>query len=126
MTAGAWQEVRRHPVAETVARLHAELDAVAESSVWSMSHREFTETLTGLTRLAARVAELELRVAAHAERREVGAHMGASTAGWWAHSTRLTRAEANRSIRLARALEEKHEPVRDALAAGDLLADQAG
>ena len=54
-------------------------------SVWSMTRSETAATLLELTRLKAQVAELELRVARHAETVEVGLDQGAtSTAGWWA------------------------------------------
>ena len=83
------------------------------------------DLLIQVTTLAARVAELELRVTAHADRVEVGARAGAtSTAAWWAHRCRLTRAEAHRRIRLARRLLD-HEGVADALAAGDIVTEQA-
>ncbi len=126
MTTAAWHGVRRHPVADVVERLHRELDAVAESSVWSMSPAEFRESLSGLTRLRSRVAELELRVAAGADRVEVGAHVGASsTASWWAHTTRQTGRAAHRLMQLARALDGAHERVGDALGAGEIRLEQA-
>ena len=57
----------RHRVSVAVAHAHAELDAVADSSVWSMTPEETTATLVEITRLKARAAELETRVAEHAE-----------------------------------------------------------
>ncbi|MCW2793912.1 MAG: nuclease [Nocardioides sp.] len=118
--------VRRHQVAATVERLHAELDSVSQASVWSMGHDEFAQTLTELTRLRARVEELELRVAAGAHRADIGAHVGAtSTASWWAHASRQTPAEAHRRMRLARSLDWDHERTGDALAAGELVLEQA-
>jgi hypothetical protein len=118
--------VRRHQVAVTVERLHTELDAVSQASVWSMGHDEFTETLTDLTRLRARVEELELRVAAGAHRADVGAHVGAtSTASWWAHASRQTPSEAHRRMKLARSLDWDHEHTGDALSAGDVVLEQA-
>ena len=73
-----------------------------------------------LTRASARLAELELRVAAHAESIEVGEATGAtSTANWWAHQTRQTRAETHRKVSLGTALSER-DATRIALAAGDL------
>ena len=127
MATGTWEAVRRHPVAALVERLHAELDQVAEQGLWSMGNEELTETLREATRLAARVAGLELKVASAADSREAADGVGAtSTASWWAHATKQTRAEAHRKMRLARALDRDHEPVGDALAAGRLLPDQAG
>jgi hypothetical protein len=118
---------RRHPVVGAVARVRGELDRVSESPLWTLGERETEELLVEVTGLRARLAELELRVAAHAERVDVGARHGAtSTASWWAHRCRLTRAEAHRRMRLAGRLAEAHEPVADALAAGQLGEDQAG
>ena len=63
----------------------------------------------------------------HGQTVEVEAESGAtSTANWWAHATRQTRAAAHRKTRLAAALGlEVFEPVRVALAEGRLLVDQA-
>ena len=52
-----------------------------------------------------------MRVARHAESVEVGIDQGATTmTNWWAHTTKLTRAEAHRLTRLASRLEQ-HQPV---------------
>ena len=118
-------EARRHPVAESVARLHVELDAIVESPLWTLSGSDAGELLGQASRLRSRIAELELRIAAHADRVDVGARDGAtSTASWWAHRSRLTRVEAHRRVRLARRLLD-HEDVADALAAGDIGTEQA-
>ena len=126
MSAGTSFETRRHPVADLVTRLHHELDAIADSSVWSMTEDELTTSLTDLTRLQARAAELTLRVAAHADRVDLGSRIGStSAASWWAHATRQTRSSAHRQVRLAAALDSGHEQIRRALSRGDLLVDQA-
>ena len=115
-----------HPIAVAAAELHDRLDQLRDQPTWSMTDDETRTTLPELTRLAARVAELELRVAAHAETNRVGDESGAtSTAAWWAAETHQTRAEAHRKITLATALDTAREPVRAALAAGDVLPDQA-
>jgi len=117
---------RRHLVSRSVAGLRAELSSLMEASVWSMGATETGATLRELTRLAAQVSELELRVAAHAERIGVEDASGAtSTASWWAHVSHQTRREAHAKIALARALDVRHEPVRDALAEGAVLVEQA-
>ena len=109
-----------------MASTRADLDDLADVSLWSMTREEAASTLLELTRLRAQVAELELRVARHAETVEVGLDEGAtSTANWWSHTAKLTRAEAHRLSRLAGRLAEAHEPVRAALATGVVLADQA-
>ena len=115
----------RHRVAAFVASTRAGLDELAEVGLWSMDAAEAGTTLTGLTRLGAQVAELTMRVAQHAETVEVGLSQGAtSTANWWSHTTKLTRAEAHRLSKLGQRL-EAHERVRAALAAGEVLTDQA-
>ncbi|SDN76421.1 HNH endonuclease [Nocardioides szechwanensis] len=115
----------RHPVASFVARMHDELDHIGERPMWSMGDDETRHTLVEATRLLARLSALELKVAAHADRNQVGDASGATSAGvWWANHTRMTQAEAHRKIKLAKAL-EAHEPVGEALAGGDVLVDQA-
>ena len=61
-----------HPVSRAVASVGAVLDDVAEVALWSMGAEEAGETLTALTRATARIAELTLRVAAHADTLHVG------------------------------------------------------
>ncbi len=116
-----------HPITAGCAHIRAELDDLIQAPAWSMSDQEVRDTLTEVTRLTARLAELEARVAAQAQTRHVEDKSGAtSTATWWATQTKMTRAEAHRKTRLAQALDtEQHSPVRAALAAGDVLPDQA-
>lgn len=126
MSIRAFDQQRQHPVAAVVARAHEDLDGVTEASVWSLPPRETRELLGELTRLQARVAEVTLRVAAHADRVGAGSASGAtSTASWWAHTSRLSPGETHRAVRLARLLNGFHEPVRDALAVGELQLEQA-
>ncbi|GAW48198.1 HNH nuclease [Nocardioides sp. PD653] len=106
--------------------MRAQVADLAHASVWSMDRDETAATLTSLARLKASITELELRVAAHADDAAVGEASGAtSTAVWWAHATNQTRREAIRDMHLATALSAGHEPVRVALAAGDVLVEQA-
>jgi hypothetical protein len=115
----------RHRVSVAVAHAHVELDEVVDSSMWSMDPAETATTLVAVTRLEARVAELKARVASHADEVGVGDDVGAtSTANWLAHATKQTRAAAVRTVRFGHDL-ESHQLVRDALAVGDVLADQA-
>src|SRR3954451_24513201 len=115
----------RHRVSVAVAHAHTELDAVADASMWSMDPAETASTLVEVTRLKAKLAELEARVAMHADEVQVGDTAGAtSTANWLAHQTKQTRPAAHRTVRFGYQL-DTHTVVRDALAAGDLLADQA-
>ncbi|WP_435743067.1 DUF222 domain-containing protein [Nocardioides sp. SYSU DS0663] len=114
-----------HPVSRAVARLRSELDALAEVPLFGMDAEETGAALVQLTRLAAQVAELELRVAAHAGEIGVEQRTGAtSTASWWAQETRQDRRAAAGRVRLADALGRFHH-VREALAAGGMNAEQA-
>ncbi len=116
----------RHPVAQTVGMARAEVAGLAGMPLWTMGAEEAADTLIELTRLQAQVAELTMRVLDQATRLDVGASDGAtSTAAWWAHHTRTTRTEAHRTARLAAALADDHQPVRHALATGQVLHDQA-
>lgn len=105
----------RHRVSVAVAHAHAELDAVADSSVWSMTPEETTATLVEITRLEARVAELKCRVVEHADDEVVDA---------WGHQTSQTRPVVLGTVKLGQALVTRSH-VRDALAAGDLVVEQA-
>ncbi|MCY7401406.1 MAG: 13E12 repeat family protein [Nocardioides sp.] len=116
---------REHPLAVLVARLHGELDEAAGLPVWSLGPAEAGAVLVSLTRLAARVTAMELRVAGHAGSVEVEESTGATSAAtWWAHATCATRAETHRMTRLASEL-EAHPVTGEALTAGRVLADQA-
>src|SRR3954469_488502 len=105
----------RHRVSVAVAHAHAVLDAVSDASVWSMDAAETTATLVEISRLKARVAELEARVAEHADDEQVDT---------WAHRTRQTKPVVLGQVRLGQALVTRGH-VRDALAAGDLVVEQA-
>src|SRR6478752_3643243 len=115
----------RHRVSAATAQMRAAADAVVDASVWSMGETEAGQTLVELGRLKAQVAELEARVAAHADDIHVGQDVAASSAAnWLAHQTKQTRAETNRTVRLGHALEE-HPATRDALAGGRVCVEQA-
>jgi hypothetical protein len=102
------------------------LDRLAQTPAWSMSQAEQREALVRLRRERARLQELELRVLVAADRNEVGADSGAtSTAAWLGHKTKTSRQSCFRDLHLARALDERFETTRRALAAGDLDAEKA-
>ncbi|WP_232523051.1 MULTISPECIES: HNH endonuclease signature motif containing protein [Nocardioides] len=90
-----------------------------------MDESETAATLVGLARARAKLAELEARVAAHADDLQIGQDVAASSAAnWLAHQTKQTRAETHRTVRLGHDLEQ-HPLTRDALAAGRVCVDQA-
>ena len=77
-------------------------------------------------RLSAQVAELELRVAAHAEAVGVEDATGAtSAAACWAPTSRLTRREAQAENGPGPFVGHRPRPVRAALATGALVLEQA-
>ena len=116
-----------HPIRSAITRIDEALKDVRDVPAWSMAPAETREAMVEITRLNAAMAELEARLAAHGQTVEVEADSGAtSTAHWWAHRTKQTRAGAHRKTKLANALAtQAHAPVRVALADGRLLVDQA-
>ncbi|QIK74996.1 HNH endonuclease signature motif containing protein [Nocardioides piscis] len=114
-----------HQVAAAARRCAEAVESVSDAPLWSMGSGEVGETLLVLTRARAQLDELLMRVLRHGETVETGLETGAvSTTSWWSHETRTTRAEAHRMRRLAEGL-ERHACVREALAAGEVLTDQA-
>ncbi|MCW2738974.1 DUF222 domain-containing protein [Nocardioides sp.] len=121
----ALQHSPEHRVTSLARRCREELGAVAEAPLWSLSAAEAGDALVMLTQARAQLEDLLMRVLRHAETVETGLDAGAtSTASWWAHTSRTTRAEAHRTARLAASI-ERHDSVRTARAAGDLRIDQA-
>ena len=91
-----------------------------------MTTAETERALVDATRLAAQVAQLQLKLLSHAERVEVGVAVGAtSAANWLAHTTRTTRPAVHRAARLASRLESAHSMVDEALAAARINVEQA-
>ncbi len=127
MTDTATTTDRAHPISGVVSGFEDALKDVRDVPTWSMAPGEATETLLGITRLRGQLADLEARVIDRVDQAGVAADAGAtSTANWLAHATRQTRTDAHRKTKFATALGSKaHEPVRVALADGDLLVDQA-
>jgi hypothetical protein len=68
MTSTGHRTDRDHPILAALSAIDAEIDAVEHAPAWSLSDEETRQALVRATRLAARVAALELKVAAHADR----------------------------------------------------------
>ena len=114
-----------HRVHAAVTSVRESLAAVAGERPWSMGSAETAETLAGIESAQAQLTELKSPVLTHAEAVELPAETGAtSVANWLAHRHKLTRREAHRQDRLARAL-GAHELTRTALAAGAVNLEQA-
>ena len=94
--------------------------------LWTLPAAETDANLTALAALRHQIAELELRVAHQADRLDLGAAAGAAdTSSYWADQTRQTKRDAKRRLQLAHALDHDHEPVREAMAAGQVSEEQA-
>ena len=116
---------RLHPVARAVAKATSVLSEAVEVPLFGLDDGELRDLAVEVTRLASTLSAVEGAALAQAEARDVGDEVGAtSTANWLAHETRLTRVEAHRRVRLARDLEARPR-VAAALAAGELIPEQA-
>jgi hypothetical protein len=114
------------PVVDTVVDLRSVLSDLSSRPVWGLSTADTEAALVEAQALATQVAQLQLRLLAHAERVHVGDSVGAtSPANWLAHQTRTTRAAAHRARRLATSLDESHPAVDEALAAAAINVEQA-
>ena len=114
-----------HPVLGFLDLLEQGLDQITGTPAWSLNAEETTAAITRLSTDLARLAEVETRLIGQVEALDLPGVMGArSTAAWLARTTRMTRGEANRKCGLAKTL-RSHEQTRDAMAAGDVLAEQA-
>ena len=80
-----------HPVATVVASVRRELRSVADTPVWSMTAAETGDALIDVTRLEAQVAQMKLRLLAHADRVDVGSEVGATSAVTWWPTRRVRR-----------------------------------
>lgn len=110
-----------------VRRLDGVLDELHEMSLGVLADADVARLLDAATAAASRVASLECRSVAEADRRRLADDVGARhAAAWLAGRSRSTRAEAARLAGLATALEhDRHAPVARALAAGVLRVEQA-
>ena len=124
--ATAFDDTTTHPVAAAVAAAEAALDQVSIAPIYSMTAAEVAKTLAALRRLEAKTAALTMGALHHAEVLSVGPDAGATdTASCWANQTRQTKRTAHHRMALATALDRDHEPVRDAMAAGQVSEEQA-
>lgn len=117
---------RVHQLLRFVRAVDDAFDRVTETPAWSMSPAEQRETALLLDRVGSRLAELNMRVLVAADRNDVGADSGAtSAAAWLAHGTRQTRARCAAAVRLATELDEDFTATRQALAQGRVNLEQA-
>ena len=114
-----------HQVDRGIAAAGAAVGELAEASLLGLDARATGEALVALGRLRAQVAELELRVLAHADEVRVQETTGATTpATWLATATRVTVRAARRAAVLAEALGD-YGLLRTGMASGDVNLEQA-
>jgi len=111
-----------HPVATAVASARTALDDVADAPVWSMDAAQTTQALCALAAHEAQTAALKARLLVHAE--AVEANQAQSLPSWLAHRHRLTRREAHRQSRVAKAL-DAHPLTATALTQARINGEQA-
>jgi hypothetical protein len=93
---------RAHPVVEALSAVDEALRATADAAVWAMGDEELEAALDRCQRLAARQAELRLRLVAEADGRDLGRRVGASsTAAWLRARYRIRPGEARAGVELA-------------------------
>lgn len=115
-----------HQVVRFARAMDGVFDRLRDEPTWSMTEDEQREALLVLGRVGSRLAELEMRVLASADRNDVGADSGStSTAAWLASQTRHTHAHCSAATRLATELDETFHATREALADGRITVDQA-
>jgi Domain of unknown function (DUF222) len=97
------------------------LAKVCESPTWSVSDGELPELIKAADAAVAAVHELECRLVAEADARNLAAHFGgSSTTAWLDGLTGCGRVEAGQVTRTARRLAGRYGLVRAALAAGTI------
>ncbi len=115
-----------HPLVRFADAVESLLDETADAAAWTMTPAELQQVLPRLTRAGARLAEIELRVLAQADRASVGDDVGATnTPVWWAHVTGQRVPAARSAATLAESLDAGHETTRTALASGRINPVQA-
>ena len=114
-------------VSHVLERVHASLAEVSEVALGGLSDADVVRLVDELTGVTSRLTRELFRAVAEADRRRLGDATGARRIHqWWAARSRHTHADAARLSRLARALEDDlHAPTGRALAAGELLVEQA-
>ena len=122
----AFDDTGQHPVTSAIAAVSQLLREVADLGLWTLRPAETAANLTAIAQLRHQITELELRHARHADRLDLGTAAGAAdTSSHWANATRQTKRDAKRRLDLAHALDHDHEPVKEAMAAGQVSEDPA-
>ena len=115
-----------HAVLRFLRAVDDAFDRLGQPPAWSMTPGEQREALLLADRLGSRLAGLEARVLAAADRNQIGSDTGStSTAAWLAEKTRQTRARCATRTKLALALDETFHATGAALDTGRVNSAQA-
>lgn len=115
-----------HRLVGLVGDVRAALDKAAVAPAWSLSSDDCATLLPEIARAEAQLAELKMRALLQAETLGVGHDQGfTSAAHWLARTTRQVKPGAVGTLAIARRLDNGHEPIRAALASGEVLVEQA-
>src|SRR5690606_32916311 len=91
-----------HPVVGAVNAAEAAVESAGAANVWALSDDDVVAALDTLQRLAAREAELRLRLVAEVDARDLGRrHGGSSTAGYLRGRYNMRPADAKWAVQLA-------------------------
>jgi Domain of unknown function (DUF222)/HNH endonuclease len=91
-----------HPVTAALDAVTGAIDSTVGADVWAISDDDLAEGLVRLEALAARQAELGLRLVREAEARDLARRQGApSTVAWLRHTLRLRPGQARMRVQLA-------------------------
>ena len=92
----ASDDTGQHPVTSAIAAVSHQLRKFADLPLWTLPAAETDANLTALAALRHQITELELRVAHHADRLDLGTAAGATdTSSYWANQTRQTKRTPN-------------------------------
>ena len=120
------QTLSRHRVPAGLRALGDQVGELLAASWVGLDEDETRDALREVTALAARVAGLEVALAAHGhDVRVEDATAATSTGAWWAVETRQTRRSAIGKVKLGRALESRWGRVQAGLRTGSVLLEQA-
>ncbi|WP_026256928.1 DUF222 domain-containing protein, partial [Actinopolymorpha alba] len=116
----------RHPFSVLVERIRVRLAEESGAPLWSTPGDELTDLLVSLEALSAQLEAVQLQVIREADRRDLGASVGATgTAALLSSLLRMRPEHARAAVKLANDLDTVLPLVQLALNAGEISADHA-
>ena len=124
--ATAFDDTSRHPVTSTIAAVSQQLATSPTSGCGPSARRDRRQPDRHSPPCGTRSPSSSYATPTTPTRLDLGTAAGATDTGsYWANQTRQTKRDAKRRLELAHALDHDHEPVRDAMAAGQVSEEQA-